>query len=103
MRSGDIEELSPREVRALREPMRVVEDDPESWGEHEVMVYSEDRKHLVNVDVKHCDCGDAAHRRVTCKHIYRAEFALGEREIPDWVEMDSVDDQLRTRLEDDSA
>lgn len=103
MTSGDFEQLSERDVRALKEPLRVVEDDPDAWGDHEVAVYSEGRQYLVNIAIGFCECGDAAHRDVECKHSRRAKFALGIYEIPGWVEMDSVDDQLRQRLEDDSA
>jgi hypothetical protein len=36
-----------------------------------------------------------------CKHRIRAELARGDREIPEWVCLDAVDDQLRRRLEVD--
>jgi len=97
-------QLDDRDVRALTEPMHVVVDDPEAWGAGEVAVYSEDRRYLVNLAAPYCDCDDQHYRQPAggCKHIRRAAFAAGDREIPPWVQTDRLDDQLRRRLEDDS-
>jgi hypothetical protein len=94
------EQLPQTHVRALTEPMKVYEDDPETWSDAEVAVYSENRRYLVNIDVGHCDCPDVQYRRRECKHLARARYALEEYSLPEWIQMDRVDDQLRTRLED---
>jgi len=96
-------DLDDRDVRALREHMRVHEDDPDAWGDHEVAVYSEDRRYLVNLAIGYCDCPSNQYHDGRCKHERRARYALGIEAIPSWVQMDSVDDQLRQRLEDGSA
>jgi len=91
--------------RALREPMLVHEEHPDARGEHEVVVYSEGREYLVNVDVGFCPC-PAFHYGQTnddgeCKHLVRYKLATGERDVPEWVQMDAVDEMLRRRLEVD--
>jgi len=96
------EQLPQTHIRALTEHMVVNEDGPDAWGEHEVAVYSEDRQYLVNTDIGHCGCPDVQYRRRECKHVARARYALGEYDLPEWVERDNLDDHLRTRLEDDS-
>jgi len=96
------EDLEDALLRALREPMLVCEDHPDARGDHEVVVYNEDREETVNVDVGHCTCpAQQCHHGPSepCKHRLRAQLALGEREIPEWVCMDAVDGQLRRRLE----
>jgi hypothetical protein len=95
-------DLDPRAVRALTEPMAVHEDDPDAWGDHEVAVYSEDRRYLVNVAIGYCDCPSNQYHAGQCKHERRARYALGIESVPAWVRMDRLDDHLRTRLEDDS-
>lgn len=92
-------DLDKLDARALREPMVVVEDDPALWNDSEVAVYSEDRRYAVSLATGFCECPYAQYND-SCKHQRRAEFALGHREIPEWVNMDVVDDQLRRRLED---
>jgi len=102
-------EIRPQDVdstlfRALREPMYVCDDHPEARGDHEVVVYNEDREYVVNVDVGHCSCPAQMYHHgpsEPCKHRIRAELARGDREIPEWVCLDAVDDQLRRRLEVD--
>ncbi|WEL29824.1 SWIM zinc finger family protein [Haloferax volcanii] len=93
-------DLDKLDARALREPMVVVEDDPALWNDSEVAVYSEDRRYAVSLATGFCECPDAHYRGNKCKHQRRAEFALGRRKIPGWVNMDVVDDQLRRRLEE---
>jgi hypothetical protein len=97
-------DLEDRDVRALTEPMVVDADDPELWGADEAAVYSEDRRYVVNLAAPYCDCEDQHYRTPDggCKHLRRARFALGRREVPAWVQMDRLDDPLRRRLEDDS-
>jgi len=45
-----------------------------------------------------CDCPDHEYRDVRCKHIRRAEMAVGERPIPD---IEGVDPQLGTHVDGD--
>lgn len=99
--SPDAAELGQRDVKALTEHMLVVEDHPDAWGDHEVVVYNEDRQYLVNVDIGHCDCPDVQFRRRECKHLKRARYALGIDEVPGWVQTDRLDAPLRERLEAD--
>lgn len=102
-------ELRPEDVqdallRALREPMLVYEDHPRARGDHEVVVYNEAREYTVNVDVGHCTCPAQQYHHgpsEPCKHRLRVQLARGEREIPAWVNLEAVDDQLRRRLEGD--
>ena len=105
---SDGTELSPADLddtllRALREPMFVCVDHPDARGDHEVVVYNEDREYTVNVDVGHCTCPAQQYHHgpgEPCKHRVRAQLALGEREIPEWVQMEAVDISLRKRLEE---
>ena len=101
--------ISPQDIddalfRALREPMLVYEDHPDTRGEHEIVVYSESREYLVNIDVEFCPCPAFMYHcedDEDCKHLQRAKLALGERDVPEWVNMDAVDGELRRRLEVD--
>ena len=91
--------LAARDVAALTEPMVVDEYDIRLWNEDEVRVYSgEDSAYVVNVAVGHCECVDHANRGIDCKHIRRAEFALGHRAVPDWVRFDKLDPTLQRRV-----
>ena len=90
--------LDERDVRALTRPMDVYADDPETRGPHEVAVYHEGRRHIVNYDVRFCDCADFHYRGEICQHIRRVEFAFGGREIPNGINEEALDDELRQRL-----
>lgn len=106
--TSDGTELHPKDIddtlfRALREPMLVDEGHPDARGEHEVVVYSEGREYLVNVDVGYCPCPAHQYGETNddgdCKHLVRYKLATGEREIPQWVNMEAVDRMLRRRVE----
>lgn len=91
--------LAKRDVRALTEAMVVDEYDLDLWNEDEVRVYSgENSEYVVNAKLGHCECTDHAVRGVSCKHIRRAQFALGLRAIPEWVRFDRMDPTLRRRV-----
>lgn len=97
------EDIDPALFRALREPMFVYEDHPDTWGDHEVVVFNEDREYIVNIEAENCSCPALKYHHdadENCKHIMRAQLALGERDVPGWVNMEAVDDQLRRRLEE---
>lgn len=88
-------ELKTKDVRALTETMLVLPDDPETMGEHEVAVYSADRRYIVNVDVGFCECPDDQYRPGTCKHRRRVNYETGAWELPAWVDRDALDDGFR--------
>jgi len=98
-----VEQLDQRSVKALTEAMLVCEDHPDAWGDHEVVVYNEDRQYLVNVAIDYCDCPDVQYRQARCKHLRRARFALGVDDVPAWVQRDRLDGPLAERLEGDDA
>lgn len=98
MPSGDAQ-LGKRDVKALTEPMMVVEDHPDVWSDAEVVVYNEDREYTVNLALGFCDCADHHYRGADCKHMRRAGYALGQLEVPSWVDVESIDRPLRERLE----
>lgn len=90
--------LAQRDVAALTEAMVVDEYDPQLWNDDEVRVHSgETSAYVVNVAVGSCECKDHYYGH-KCKHIRRAEFALGLRAIPDWVRHDRLDPTLRRRI-----
>lgn len=98
------DQLASRDVAALTEAMVVDEWDPRLWNPDEVRVYSgEDSDYVVNVALRSCECSDHHYRGVACKHIRRAEVALGRRAIPDWVDHDRLDPTLRRRLHKEHA
>lgn len=99
----ELAQLEERDFRALTRPMAVYAADPQTRGPHEVAVYHEGRRHIVNIDVEFCDCRDFHFRRKKCQHIRRSEFALGHREVPEAVNEDALDDRLRKRLTDDET
>jgi hypothetical protein len=93
-------QLGKRDVKALTQPMDVYAADPATAGAHEVAVYHRGERRIVNVDVGFCTCEDAHYRDAHCKHLRRAEYALGEREIPPGVNRAALDASLRDRLSD---
>lgn len=87
------------DARTLTRPMVVVEDDPR-WGDSEVAVYHEDRRHLVSPAAGFCGCPDGYYQQCRFQHLRRVAFALGLREIPTWVALSTVDSLLCERLEE---
>ena len=92
---GTVESLDDREARALTEPMDVFADDP-ATDEHEVAVYNDGTRYIVNPEAGWCSCDDWHYRQPEggCKHQARVAFERGEREIPDWIDEDALDDWL---------
>jgi len=92
----DSTELDDRDVRALTEVHSVlddvgrVRDAPDLY----LVVSGSGSEYMVDLRTESCECADARHRDVTCKHIRRAQFATGQREIPAWVDTDALDGQL---------
>lgn len=87
--------LDDRDARALTEPMDVVADDP-ATDAHEVAVYNDGTRYIINPEVGWCSCDDWHYRQPEggCKHQVRVAFERGEREIPDWIDEDALDDWL---------
>lgn len=93
-------DLDDRDVRALTECMTVLDDAGQARhapGLYQVTTES-GSQYLVDVRHESCDCPDATHRDVRCKHIRRAEFATARRPVPQWVDTDAVDPQLGTHV-----
>ena len=95
------EDLSADAARALTECMTVVVDDPETWNDAEVAVYSSSgARYTVNVALGWCECPSDQYHDGPCKHRFRAAFALGAKEIPSWADRDRVDPVLLDRRDD---
>ena len=98
------EELDARTVKAPTESMLVikVKDDPDTWDDHEVSVYNEDRQYLVNIAIGYCDYPDNHYRQAEYKHLRYAKFALGVEsyDLPAWVDHDAVDRPLCKGLDE---
>lgn len=95
-------QLEKRDYRALTRPMDVYADDPATRGPHEVAVYHKGRRHIVNYDVRFCDCEDFHYRGEICQHIRRVEFAFGGREVPEGINEDALDDGLRDQIHEET-
>lgn len=101
---SSIEDIFPdRAIRALTEPLLVYEDDPDTWGDDEVAVYSEDRQYIVNLGAEWCSCDDARYRGGRCKHIWVALYATRRVDVPDFIDTDALSDHLRGRVCDDEV
>ena len=98
-----IEPLDDRDVRALTEYMSVLPHvrGSESADGLYTVVSESGNTYTVDVDLGACDCDDAFYRQPKdgCKHVRRVRFATGRRSIPDWVNMEAVDDQLGEHVE----
>jgi len=88
---ADAVQLDDRDARALTECMTVLPTD--APGLYEVVSES-GSEYIVDARGGSCECADAEYRDVRCKHIRRARFAAGRRQIPEWVDTDAVDPQL---------
>jgi hypothetical protein len=102
---GDDSRSAPtdRQVRALKAEshLLVYPDDPEAPLDCEVAVYSDGRRHIVNLDVGFCDCEDAHYNLDTdeeCYHEARARYAT--EGLPWWVNADAVDPFFRSLVDD---
>nr|WP_282594786.1 SWIM zinc finger family protein [Halomarina salina] len=92
-------DLSERDVRALTDYLLVVEEAP---GVYDVYGEGGDR-YTVDRDTSSCTCPDAQYRGVECKHQRRVAFHVGEREIPEWIDLGAVDELLVSYLGLDDA
>ena len=94
-------DFTERDARALTECMTVLDDVGRARGaDHLYLVVSESgSEYLVDLRAHTCECPDAEHRDVLCKHGRRAAFATGRREIPAWVNRDAVDAKLADQVD----
>lgn len=91
--------LDARTVRALEEPMSVVETDgtPIDDPERSIVMVASSSGACYTVDLREgrCTCPDHQYRRVQCAHLRRARFATGRDPLPaDAVAALDVDPQL---------
>lgn len=85
--------IGDRGASALSSPMVVLSDSPLAGDDpmdYEV-VSDSGRSYLVRLRADACECPDALHRKVECRHLKRAKFATGVYAIPEWVGLDSLD------------
>jgi hypothetical protein len=99
--AADPEPVEPdsRTLRALQEDLQVLDADLVDIDEvASHVVFSGRERYSVDLLGGYCDCPDALHRGVRCKHLRVVEFWTGERAVPEWVEPDALGDFLRRRL-----
>jgi hypothetical protein len=94
--AGTLQQLDDRDVRALTEYMTTIPiaNAPDLYD----VVSSSGRTYRVDARDGSCECAYARHRDTECKHIRRARFAAGDREIPEWVDREAVDPQLGEQI-----
>jgi len=88
-----------RAAKALTESMSVLDDrlDHELRDE-EFLVVTPTGTYHVDMVAETCDCPDALHRGVRCKHQRRVDYARGAVPIPGWVDRSAIDEQLGQHL-----
>jgi len=88
-----------RAARALTESMTVLDDTLDSdLRDEEFRVVTPTGTYTVDAIAETCDCPDALHRGVRCKHARRVDYARGTVPIPGWVDRSAVDAQLGQHL-----
>jgi hypothetical protein len=93
-----------RAAKALTESMSVL--DNRTFGDlrnEEFLVVTPTGTYHVDAIAETCDCPDALHRAPDegCKHRLRVAMARGERPIPEWVDVEAIDDGLGQHLSAD--
>ncbi|WP_135302624.1 hypothetical protein [Haloarcula amylovorans] len=98
---GELPTLDGRDTKALTEPMDCYQDDP-ATTEDQVAVYHRGDRYVIDPSVGVCDCPDMLHRRPDdgCKHLRRWWFRTGERQLPEWADLEAVDRDLREHIDD---
>lgn len=88
--------LDDRDVAALTEKMTTLDDVGPAKDAPDIYVVVSQSGASYTVDAREgrCECPDAFWRGRECKHVARVAFAVGAREIPDWVNTARVDPQL---------
>ena len=93
----EIQTLDPRDGRALRELMSAVaiDEDAGKW----TVYNAEGHEYPMDVCEGVCSCEDFTHGHNHCKHLRRVEYIVGDREVPEWVNPDEIERNLRDRLD----
>jgi predicted nucleic acid-binding Zn finger protein len=106
---SSIEDLDKRDARALSEAMVVLPDEEKARGADGLFVVigeNSNGSYLVDTVTGACECPDHQYNlptddgRETCKHVARAEYATGQRAIPQWMNPDAVDSNLGCATDD---
>ena len=103
--SADV--LDRRDAAALTECMSVLDDI--GWARDSpglyLVVTESGACYRVDHQEGRCNCSDQFYRNPTggCKHVRRVQYAIQEREIPDWVNQSRVDDQLGEHVQGDGV
>jgi len=88
-----------RAAKALTESMTVLDDRLEDdLRDEEFRVYTPSGSYRVDAIAETCDCPDALHRGVRCKHQRRVDYARGAVPIPGWVDQSAIDADLGQHL-----
>jgi len=97
--------LEDVEVRALTEKMTVLDDVGRARDAPGlfVVVSSSGASYLVDYQEERCECPSQFYRGGECKHLARVAYATGERDIPEWVRADRVDEHLGDYLQEGRA
>jgi hypothetical protein len=99
-------DLDARTERALTEVLAVCPDIDQARGAPGLFVVVGENaggEYLVDEREGACTCPDAEYRNPVggCKHVRRVEFWTGARELPDAVDVDYLEADLREHLRDE--
>ncbi|OYR51532.1 hypothetical protein DJ73_13075 [Halorubrum sp. Ea1] len=88
-----------RAVKALTEAMTVLDNALDhDLRDEEFVVVTPTGTYTVDAIAETCDCPDALHRGVRCKHQRRVDYARGAVPIPGWANREAIDPQLGQHL-----
>ncbi len=101
--TGDCTGIPKRAARALTDKMTVLPETGRAENAEDLfLVVSESgSEYLVDLREGACECADFQYREPEngCKHIYRIEYATGQKALPAWIEFEAVDPQLGEQTE----
>ena len=88
-----------RAVKALTEVMSVLDNALDhDLRDEEFLLVTPSGTYRVDAIAETCDCPDALHRGVRCKHQRRVDYARGAVPIPGWANREAIDDGLGQHL-----
>lgn len=88
-----------RAAKALTEAMTVLDNALDhDLRDEEFLVVTPRGTYTVDAIAEVCDCPDALHRGVRCKHQRRVDYARGAVPIPGWADRSAIDPQLGQHL-----
>jgi predicted nucleic acid-binding Zn finger protein len=108
--ADDVDPLDQRDADALTQVMTVLDDAdavddelPLVRGVDDIFLVVHVDEYVVDLRTQTCTCDDFFFRPSVeaCKHIRRVEYAIGEREIPTWVDPSAIDDGLGDHVSTD--